>query len=84
MNKYNFSEKDLENITKLLNFIAKNAEFTMNTAQVIEYFGLMAWAQKELVMKIKENILEVKAIHEPVPEPKKPARRSSKSTKSSK
>mgnify|MGYP007073200811 FL=1 len=77
MTKNSFSEKDLKNATKLLNFVAKNAEFKMDTAQVIEYFGLMAWAQQELVAKIKDNILEVKAVHtKDEPAEKKQARRS--------
>lgn len=71
-----FKEKDSENLVRLLNFIASNAKFNLEIKEVIELYGLMAWAQQELKAKIDGHILEVKAVYEAEPEPKKPARRS--------
>ena len=66
-----FKEKDSENLVKLLNFIAKKGKFELEIKEVIELYGLMAWAQQELKSKIDNNILEVKDVKEPV----KPSRK---------
>lgn len=77
-----FKEKDLENLTKLLNFIAEKAEFKVNVKETISFYGLMAWAQQELMKKIKDNILEIKKVHEPVEEPVEQPKRAARKSKS--
>lgn len=73
MDQNKFSQKDSENLVKLLNFINDNAEFKLKVTGVVEFFGLLAWAQKELKPKLDANILEVLAVREPEPkEEKKP------------
>lgn len=75
MDQGKFKEKDSENLAMLLNFIAEKAKFQVDVKDTIKFYGLLVWAQTELSKKIKDNILEVLAVHEPEPEPKKPARR---------
>lgn len=76
MSPGSFTEADQEKAIELLNFVAKNAVFKeLETNQVIEYFKLLSWAQQELVPKLKANVLEVKAVREQKPEPKKTRRR---------
>lgn len=72
-----FTEKDLENLAKLLNLVAERAVFKdLSVKDVITTYGLFAWAQKDLIKKIEDHILEVKALREikpqePEPKPKK-------------
>lgn len=61
-----FNEKDKEKIIEFLNFVAQKAEFKMTTQEVIKYYGLLGFMQKELIPKVDENILEVKRVIEPV------------------
>lgn len=75
-----FKERDKENLIDLLNFLGEKARFDLNTKEVIKFFGLLAWAQKELVPKVDQHILEVKRIVQapqpsPEPEPKKRGRK---------
>lgn len=68
-----FSEKDKANLVEFLNFVAEHAKFEMNVKEIIRFYGLLAWAQQELARKIEDNLLEVKAVHEPTkaaPRPK--------------
>ena len=76
LDRNKFSEKDSENLVKLLNFVAQKGKFTLDVKEVIELYGLMAWAQQELKAKIEANILEVKSIKEP--EKKSGGRKASK------
>lgn len=74
-----FTDKDTENLVKLLNFVGEKARFELGAKDVIELFGLLAWAQQDLKKKIEANVFEVKNVYEapePEPEPKKPTRRS--------
>lgn len=64
MTPHSFTEKDKDNLIEFLNFISDKASFTLNTKETIKFYGLLAWAQKELVPKIDANILEVKAVKE--------------------
>jgi len=74
-----FNEKDSKNLVNFLNIIAEEGDFNLKVKEVIEFYGLLAWAQQELRRKIEANTLEVKAIHEPEPEPKpEPKRRAKK------
>lgn len=71
--KNRFTETDSEKLVKFLNFIAVEAKFTdMDVKKTIELYGLLNWAQQVLGPKIKDNILEVVAVHEPKPEENKP------------
>ncbi len=64
-----FEEKDKERLVEFLNFVAKNAKFEMQVPDIIKFYGLLNWAQQALLKKVNDNILEVKAIHEPEPKP---------------
>lgn len=65
MDKTSFKDKDAENLAKLLNIVAEKADFNLKVKEVIELYGLLAWAQQDLMKKIKEHVLEVRAVHEP-------------------
>lgn len=69
-----FKERDKDNLVDLLNFLGTKARFDLTTQEVIKFFGLLAWAQKELVPKIDQHILEVKRVV-PAPEPVKRGRK---------
>jgi hypothetical protein len=62
MKKNAFTDKDAENLTKLLNLISQKGEFNLKVNDVIQLFGLLAWAQKELLPKINEHVFEVKEL----------------------
>lgn len=59
-----FNEDDLKKVVEFLNTVAQKAEFKLKTEEIIKYYGLLSHMQKEIVPKIKENILEVVAVHE--------------------
>ena len=61
---YKFTEDDKKKLVEFLNFVAKNASFTVNTQQIIEYFKLLNFMQQNLLAKVDKNILEVIAVHE--------------------
>lgn len=60
MKPNSFTEKDSENLTKLLNLISQKGDFHLRVPDIIQMFGLLAWAQKELLPKINDHIFEVK------------------------
>lgn len=60
-----FKEEDKEKVIKFLNIIAKKAKFEMNTQEIIEYFSLLNYAQKELLPKINDHIFEIQEVIEP-------------------
>lgn len=62
--KQKFTEEDKKKTIEFLNFIASKAKFEMNTQDVIKFFGMLTFMQKELLTKINANIFEIKAIHE--------------------
>ena len=62
MNGNNFTEEDKENVVKYLNLVAKNAQFTMDTQEIIEYFQLLSQMQKVILPKINSHILEIKRV----------------------
>lgn len=64
-----FKDKDKENLVRLLNFIADKAKFKIGVKEAIEFYGLLSWAQKELLQKIDANIAEVIKVHPPLPAP---------------
>jgi hypothetical protein len=66
-----FNDKDKEKIVEFLNFVAQKAKFEMNTQEVIKYFGLLSYMQKDLLPKVDSNILEIKRVIEPKVEKEK-------------
>lgn len=61
-NKFNQSDK--EKLVDFLNMVANKAQFDMNTSDIIKYYHLLAYIQKELLPKVEENILEVTKVIE--------------------
>lgn len=64
-----FTDADKQKVIEFLNFVAKKAEFTCNTSEIIEYFKLLNYMQVQILKKIEDNILEIKEIKTPkIPE----------------
>jgi len=61
----NFNEEDKQKVIKFMNIVAKNAKFTMDTAEIIEYFKLLSFMQQGLIPKIDRHCLEVLQVVEP-------------------
>ena len=59
-----FTEEDKEKLIHFLNFVAKNAEFKVNTQEIIDYFKLLNHMQTSILPKVEEHILEVKRVIE--------------------
>jgi hypothetical protein len=64
MGPLNFTEEDKQKVVQFLNMVAANADFKLNTSEVIAYFKLLSFMQQVLIPKIDANILEVKKITE--------------------
>jgi hypothetical protein len=62
-----FKEEDKEKVIEFLNLVAKHAKFNMDTAEIINYFKLLSFMQKELLPKINANILEIVKVVEAKP-----------------
>jgi len=62
MGEMNFNEDDKKKFLEFLNTIAKTAQFSMNTVDIISYFKLLQYMQLTLLPKIDANILEVKRV----------------------
>ena len=60
-----FSEEDKKKLIEFLNIVADKASFSLNTAEIIKYYGLLSYMQKELIPKVDANILEVIQVIEP-------------------
>jgi len=63
--KIYFKDSDKEDVVKFLNLVASKAQFSLNTQEVIEYFRLLSFMQKELLPKIDSHIMEITKIIEP-------------------
>lgn len=59
MNKSNFTEEDKKKLIDFLNMVAKNANFQLNTQEIIEYYGLLSHMQTVFLKKVDDHILEV-------------------------
>jgi hypothetical protein len=71
MQDLRFNQADAEKLVKLLNIVAENAVFKeLKVADIIQVFGLLSFAQKTLLEKIKANIMEVVEVKELKPEVK--------------
>jgi len=69
-----FTEKDTANLVEFLNMVAQRAKFEdLKVKEVIRLYGLLSWAQKDLLNKIESNILEIKEVRQMVKEEEKPA-----------
>lgn len=75
VDRNNFTSKDVENLVKLLNSVAKTATFKLSTDEAINYVKLLNWAQVELLPKVEAHILEIKALHEAPEAPKSKAKK---------
>lgn len=62
--KDNFTEEDRGKVVKFLNMVAKHAEFSLKTNDLIEYFKMLSFMQQSLIPKIDKHILEVKRVIE--------------------
>ena len=60
-----FSEDDKKKVVEFLNLVAEKAKFDLNTSEIIKYYGLLSYFQKELLPKIDANILEIVKVVEP-------------------
>ena len=58
----NFTDEDKKKVIDFINMVAKNATFNMDTSEIIEYFKLLSFMQKNLLPKIDNNILEIKQV----------------------
>ena len=59
-----FNSEDKEKVIMFLNFVAKKANFNMNTQEIIEYFKLINHMQQVILPKIDKNILEILDVKE--------------------
>ena len=75
----NFTDKDKEKLIQFLNFVATKAEFNnLKTNDIILFYNLLSFMQKELLPKVESHIFEIKGTVEM--EKDKP-KKSSKSSK---
>lgn len=64
MGENKFNEQDKQKFIEFLNMVAKNAQFNVNTTELINYFKLLQHMQTQILPKIDANILEVKKVVE--------------------
>jgi len=64
MSDIRFTEEDKQKLIEFLNLIAKNAKFTLDTAEVIQYFKSLSYMQQRILPKIEANIFEIKKVVE--------------------
>lgn len=60
-----FNEEDKQKVIQFLNTVAKKAQYSMNTQEIIEYFKLLNYMQATILPKIDKNILEIVEVIEP-------------------
>jgi hypothetical protein len=68
MTEMRFNEDDKKQVIDFLNMVAKNAKFSFDTTEIIQYFRLLQHMQGKILPKIEANILEVKRVVNPAPE----------------
>jgi hypothetical protein len=64
MSENRLKQEDSDKLVRLLKFVATHARFNLSTQEIIEYFGLLSWAQQTLKPKIEANILEINKVIE--------------------
>lgn len=70
MDGLQFNEKDSEKVVEFLNFIATKATFDkLSIKEIIQFYGLLSFCQRDLLKKIEANILEVKSLKQLEKEP---------------
>lgn len=74
-----FEDADKENLVKLLNLTHSKIK-DLSGKEAFEYFQLMSWAQKVLLVKVSQNIMGDIKVHEI----EEPVKKSSKKVKASK
>lgn len=58
--KKHIKESDKQKLVEFVNFIAEKGKFdNMNVKEVIKFYGLLSFIQKELLPKIEDNIFEI-------------------------
>lgn len=62
--QFTFTEEDKQKTVLFLNLVAKHAQFTMNTEELVSYFKALAHMQQRILPKIDANILELKRVVE--------------------
>ena len=70
-----FTEEDKKRMLEFFNMVAEKAKFDLNTQEIIKYFGLLSFIQRELIPKIDNHILEVVRVVEAPVEPKQKAKK---------
>ena len=70
-----FTEEDKKRMLEFFNMVAEKAKFDLNTQEIIKYFGLLSFIQRELIPKIDNHILEVVRVVEAPIEPKQKAKK---------
>lgn len=65
-----FNEDDKQKLIQFLNIVAKKAQFSMNTQEIIEYFKLLNFMQSVILPKVDKNIAELVEVIEPEEESK--------------
>lgn len=54
-----FNDKDVERLQRLMAKIVKDGKFTLDMNQFVELFNEFEWVNKEIISKMKANIMEV-------------------------
>lgn len=62
--KNTFKEEDKQKFVDFLNFVAEKADFKLNTKEALQYVRLLNYMQQNVLVKINENILEIKRVIE--------------------
>lgn len=70
MAKNHFKESDKKNLIEFLNLVAEKSTFKdMKVTDIITFYGLLSYMQKELIPKIQDNIFEIGKVVEQTPPP---------------
>lgn len=60
-----FNSDDRDKLVDFLNMVARHAQFSLSTEQIIQYFKLLSHMQKSILPKVQNHILEVERLIEP-------------------
>jgi hypothetical protein len=60
-----FKDEDKKKLVDFLNFIAEKGKFgDMQVSDVIKFYGLLSYMQKDLLPKIDAHVMEIKQVIE--------------------
>ena len=63
MNELSFKEEDIKKTVEYLNFINEFSKFKdLGNKEIIQYFQLLSYMQKNVLPKMEANIAEIKKI----------------------